>query len=1203
MDCFAGNTSNIHQYYHYAQSMISRKRHDISNHSEHNLNSHFTCPHCHNPAQDIQHSAFPEHPSFVTFSCNCKQSIISKWCVCVKCSEDNQPKPIAKYQFKSRAWNHQLSTTLEGHICEEQPIPSNIQFQRNLSEEEEEDNHIGDISFDCNTNNSFEEIRKAFPTGNKFNDHVMNTILQCNGNTTLSKYYIKKYWMNGTTCDINLRDTVIFMRLMKSFVFGSRNENQHLAITIGMIEDRSTESNKLLHEQISSLKSQIMNVRNVIESNKSTLEAFSLGHVYSKIDEAITQHYQHSDNTLSDGVEYVKVKLPSKANEIRMLTEGSYSLLQNLLIPRIYTLHCGYAYVLPSECLRLSIAMGSSVDLVTMEDIESSTFPTRSIYHSPEIQEKIRSLHITASGNSPKYYVAIGLWSDGCDIGGTSKSNRSLVKLTTIHIPHKTVNKHHVYPIGLGSHKSDHEELRKIILSDFDVMEEKSMKCYVPSMQQTVDIHFFLAYIVQDRVEHSEFTGFMSHSGTFSTIPGLSFPIRVDNMQSLIIDGNDLSQTRTTSVKPLSSCASCLKKRKSSFEDCQYNDAHQSNNLCIECYDWNVFNVKFKPQKDYPTEHNEFFSDEMKSKVITFDTMKNACKVMYSRLWTKTWSVANAKSFAQIECLRNDLSSSIIDHARQHRPNYAIDLENFDEDEIQFPEHLLPNVMVKQPVSLDQCTVGAMHTLVLNLGKHVLSTLVDLLRENKRWTTFYDKVAIKLIKVRSMSLNWCKTWNFGSKDKPGSLWVSENFLGFGIISKSIISTILEDGFDINASTRSLLEAFFSYNVLIASFMRPSLPSETDIMRMTAVTKLFLSDFQAIDSKIKKRTKSKLETASCLTNLLAIPASIQKRGILRNYWEGGMCGEGFFRILKPLFQRGVNKKGTVKAVMSKLFQDRCITQMLDECNAHNLDSFHNELDNCESFSESNLYDERYRRFHSYFDINAIRTEIFESNPIAIVYHCIHKRFYAMFGYGSTKKIIRIVLKEMVDYLDTACYKIECTEEVRDFGIDDLHIEVMLSSIALPIEIVHLENSKLVRSPGYYYIRTECHQEFIGNDTFVIPKTITQENLRVTIDPIVVCQLNARRTASEANQVLSKCCDRNFCKELEGHSFIHDEGMMIGVVTRFYYKDNKICEENCRWVIKYYYTNDETRARCREKVELTVNEIMEVVNRINIQWSLN
>ena len=1097
-----------------------------------------------------------------------------------------------------------LVKTLTAHSCEDQLIPSNIEFQHHvLDEEEDDENKTADVLFECHSNNSLDEIRKAFPTGNKFNDSVMNTILECNGNTSLPQYYIKKYWMKGTSCDINLRDTVIFMRLMKAFVFGSRNENLNLATTIGMIEDRSMETNKRLHEEISLLQFQITNVRNIIESSKSTLEALSLGHVYSKIDEAITPH-QDSENTSSTNVHYVKVKLPTKSNEIRMLTEGRYSMLQNLLIPKIYTLNCGYAYVLPSECLRLSIAMRSEVDLVTIEDIESNIFPTRSIYHSPEIQNKIRLLHTRRSGNCQVYYSPVGLWSDGCDIGGASKSNRSLVKLTTIHIPHTTANKHHVYPIGLGSHKSDHDELRKIILSDFDMMEEKSMKCYVPSMQKTIEIRFFLAYIVQDRVEHSEFTGFMSHSGTFSTIPGLSFPIRVDNMQSLIIDGNDVSQTRTTPFMPLSSCATCLKNRKSSFEDCQYNDAQKSNNSCVECNDWNVFEVKFKPQKDYPIEHNDLFTEEMKTKVITFDSMKNACRIIYNRVWTKTWSVANAKSFAQIECIRTDISTSIINHARLHRPNYAIDVDNYDENDIQFPDHLLPNVMLKQPVSLDQCTVGAMHTLVLNLGKHVLSTLVDLLRENKQWTTFYEKVAIKLIKVRSMSLNWCKTWNFGSKEKPGSLWVSENYLGFGIVSKSIISTILEEGFDINASTRSLLEAFFSYNVLIACFMSPSLPSETDIMRMTAVTKLFLSDFQAIDSKIKKRTKSKLETASCLINLLAIPETVQKRGILRNYWEGGMCGEGFFRIVKPLFQRGINKKGTVKAVMSKLFQDTCITQMLEECNADNVGSFDNEIDSCETLSENNLYDQRYRRFHSYYDINLVRIEILERNPIAIIYHRIDKRFYAMVGYGSEKKIVRILLKEMVDYLDTACYQVECTDEARNFGIDDLEVEVMLSTIALPIQIIRLENSNIVRSMGYYYIRTECHQEYIGNDTFTLPKTITQENLRVTIDNIMIWQLNTRQqTVRASNEGLSKCCDRTFCKQLEGHSFIHDDGMMIGVITQFYYKENKICEDNCRWVIKYYYTNDETRARCRQKVELTVNEIMEVVNKLTIQWSLN
>ena len=51
---------------------------------------------------------------------------------------------------------------------------------------------------------------------------------------------------------------------------------------------------------------------------------------------------------------------------------------------------------------------------------------------------------------------------------------------------------------------------------------------------------FFLAFVIQDRVEHCDFTGFSAHSGTFSTVPGISSPFvifsdRSEHVHSLII--------------------------------------------------------------------------------------------------------------------------------------------------------------------------------------------------------------------------------------------------------------------------------------------------------------------------------------------------------------------------------------------------------------------------------------------------------------------------------------------------------------------------------------------------------------------------------------------------------------------------------------------------------------------------------------------
>ena len=51
----------------------------------------------------------------------------------------------------------------------------------------------------------------------------------------------------------------------------------------------------------------------------------------------------------------------------------------------------------------------------------------------------------------------LGYWSDGCDVGGASKANQSLIKLVTIHAIHLTLMENHIFPVGFGSNKGDHE--------------------------------------------------------------------------------------------------------------------------------------------------------------------------------------------------------------------------------------------------------------------------------------------------------------------------------------------------------------------------------------------------------------------------------------------------------------------------------------------------------------------------------------------------------------------------------------------------------------------------------------------------------------------------------------------------------------------------------------------------------------------------
>ena len=146
------------------------------------------------------------------------------------------------------------------------------------------------------------------------------------------------------------------------------------------------------------------------------------------------------------------------------------------------------------------------------------------------------------------YYIGLGFWSDGCDVGGLSKANRSLVKLVTIHVIHPTITENHVFPVGFGSNKGNHEYVRTQIFIDLYDLQLRKKLVYVPSLKKVVAACFSLAFVIQDQFEHCDFTGFSAHKGTFSTIPGISspfviFPYRSEHSHSLSIQNSVASSS------------------------------------------------------------------------------------------------------------------------------------------------------------------------------------------------------------------------------------------------------------------------------------------------------------------------------------------------------------------------------------------------------------------------------------------------------------------------------------------------------------------------------------------------------------------------------------------------------------------------------------------------------------------------------------
>lgn len=611
-----------------------------------------------------------------------------------------------------------------------------------------------------------------------------------------------------------------------------------------------------------------------------------------------------------------KLPLPTTLNNTRKLIESPSSFVNGLLTPTIEVNPTdGYAYIFPSNVLPIAISSGIDFEYVTRNTSFDTLHPC-SKYKSPDISTMLNKFRNPMIDDTDDvYFIGLGLWSDGCDAGGASKANRLLVKLITIHLLHHNLKEEHVFPIGFGSNRENHNFVRSTILEDLHNLSCHNKLCYLTSVQKVVCVRFFLAYIIQDRVEHCDFTAFSAHGRIFSTIPGISCPF-------IIYSERSKPSHQIKVQKSIASCDNCAKyceKKKHLQND--YNESSKSNLYCPYCTDWDLLSVRYLPNDDYPKDAPDYnsskmmkakiitFDTMMKAKIITFHTMMKACNTIHENIYMFDWSISNAKKYAQAECIKTSIVDTICNHSKNVRASKKSLVE------LPIPAlliNILPSGMTQKVVRLDQIMVGIMHTLFLNLGKHILSMVKSALR-NKKWSELYHQSNTLLSNIQSLSLNWCKCYSYGSQEIPGSLWVSDNYLGFSLVLKHIFSLLSDENDDV---VKSILKKIWSYDSIVSVIMQCTKCNELQCNKADSTAKLFLSQLNTMDnhiatinnnqatsesnhrSKRMKKDVNKIESTACILNALTIIKEMRTKGLQRNYWEGGLKGEGMFRHVKP-----------------------------------------------------------------------------------------------------------------------------------------------------------------------------------------------------------------------------------------------------------------------------------------------------------------
>jgi hypothetical protein len=425
----------------------------------------------------------------------------------------------------------------------------------------------------------------------------------------------------STSKEISTNDSLLFMLLFSIGTRMSREERNKLATMISLIQNKVEEETLIAHGMLSA--------------------------------------------------SHVRIPLPVASYDMRKIFESGKQQFTNYMpVPAITSPIPGYASISLPKTLQIMYSRGHNWDnkYLFQTSLSHETDMLRSILKGDiaiQVMSSVMGKITEMTEQESTVLQPIVAWSDLADLNKV-KNNRASIKVHNIYIPHKDGQSPHcVFPLGIGSGRSAHDTYRSRMFSEIDEMHEGPITCYDRSTRQVTYVRFFLLAVVQDRPEHSEFTGTIGHNGKYGALPGYSFPrsICVGSFPGVHV------------LKNLVSCQECYTRRLNSLTGRE--DILPSNNIpCNNCYDWDITRVQFRrPQKmpkDIPDNcyvNNDKNTNLMTSKLITFETIKTCLQYIHDKAYTKQWTHYSntVQSYASLECVSGALAKQVYEYAKSLR--------------------------------------------------------------------------------------------------------------------------------------------------------------------------------------------------------------------------------------------------------------------------------------------------------------------------------------------------------------------------------------------------------------------------------------------------------------------------------------------------------------------------------------------------------
>ena len=771
-----------------------------------------------------------------------------------------------------------------------------------------------------------------------------------------------------------------------------------------------------------------------------------------------------------------KVSIPQSYLDIRQnITNYDDAFLNILPTPQVKSIGSNFAYVGLREVVQNFLAFGYEL-------------PGYSKNHTGKVSKIVDCKHCRTRYDAiKKMYSGEVLvlwmmeWSDGYDPHAFSKANRgsAWTKVITFVPPHEKNNAiEYTYPIALGLSSGDHE----VVETEFknDLLELSDPNCttnmfYYGKVKEFVRVHVELLVSLMDQPERRSATFLARGNSNLGARWGYS--VSLNDVQHTLVPCTVCTAKQITGDVEWDkrACPSCTqwKLETNSIklgwkrpDDFPKNEFRENGGVLLPMR--LTFDVLRKAIKETETnvtngnwnkkEAEEYLSYFCVQKKLLDEVIRRSENIRVLEIATK--------------------------NQETNEQEYADVMEMVLEDEDSFSPVKIP-ALWSRGVSLHQHIDVMMHLVFLGAVDGTIKFIHAWLKLQNKYSSFMRLASTRLNVIRRLNLKWCKAIPYKGNKLGG--WVSENYLAFARICKwffLILDSVGQDeeefveptsnqsrwtakdnrawlkvrGLDTSGKAMELrmrvanlrnqeggpppllqpsggtiddvfhlVETMFG---MVRSLMVTS-SGDDEVQEADRCIKLFLTRIAHFEKNINTDEKKTKWIASytfpCLLNL---PDAMAEFGPLRNYWEGGVKGEGILRFLKPEHSTIGLRSSWETMVLERAIRKKILAAIAGGTTAADWEDTDAEM---REEKLQNSYE--YREFFKYPTIATIYKDFMDNVPLSVVQTSCNKL-------GMVTRADSIILLK----------KVEPSRNVVLRGMQFVHLKIE--------QQIHGENDRMV-----------------------------------------------------------------------------------------------------------------------------------------------